>query len=338
MKIALALVLLLLITCSKRQPNSTRHTFYRMDTIINITIVIDTQRNPDKPVSDIDSTWNMVDSFLADWEKRFSQTHPESEILRVNRREDSIVSISPILAEMLDIGLRYGDTLNGLFDLTIFPVKQLWGFHEKAMSKVIPAEDLLLRTLELVDYKKVTVDREENTVTFTDPGIVIDVGGIAKGFSLRELGRLLNALNYSDYLVVAGGDIISKGTRPDGKSWRIGIQHPRDARRPLGVFPLDSGSVVTSGDYERFWIKDGKRYHHIFNPKTGFSCTKNQSLTVWGMDPIVVDVLSTGLFGLERDAIHAFINARPNLECIVVDSLGDITVSTGWADRIKFEL
>jgi thiamine biosynthesis lipoprotein len=206
------------------------------------------------------------------------------------------------------------------------------------VRKVVPPDGLLQELLKLVDYKKVTVDTEGNTVSFKEPGTIIDVGGIAKGFALRELSKLLDALNYRDYLVVAGGDIISGGTRPDGKSWRIGIQHPRDDSKPLGVFPLDSGSVVTSGDYERYWIKDGKRFHHIFNPKTGYSCTKNQSLTVWGMDPIIVDVLSTGLFGRPRDDIHAFINARPNLECIVVDSLGDITVSSGWVGKVKFEL
>jgi thiamine biosynthesis lipoprotein len=331
------LCLLLFINCQKKELYSEKHTFYRMDTVINITIVIGTAKNPEKPVSDIDSAWNRIDSLLEDFEKRFSQTHPESEVLRINSRQDSIVSVTPILAEMLDVGLRYGDTLNGLFDLTIFPIKQLWGFDEKAMKKVIPPDGLLQELLKLVDYKKVTVDTEENTIRFQDPGMIIDVGGIAKGFALRELSKLLDTLNYCDYLVVAGGDIISAGTRPDGKSWRIGVQHPRDPNKPLGVFPLDSGSVVTSGDYERYWIKDGKRFHHIFNPKTGYSCTKNRSLTVWGMDPVIVDVLSTGLFGLPRDDIHAFINARSDLECIVVDSLGDITVSSGWVGKVKFE-
>jgi thiamine biosynthesis lipoprotein len=319
-----------------------------MDTIVEVTVVLGKDRVEAKKKSflfvqfkqkriyksTIENIWKVIDSLLADWEIRFSQTHPESEVYKLNTNMDTAVTVSPILLEMLHVGLAYGDTLQGMFDLTILPIKELWGFGEDAVKKEIPSHDTIQSALEKINYKKINIEKEKNLVLFKDNGVVIDVGGIAKGFVLREIGKLLDLYSINDYLVVAGGDIIASGTKPEGNKWCIGIQHPRHPEKPLGSFKFDRGSVVTSGDYERFWIKDGRRYHHIFNPSTGYSCNKNQSLTVWGMDPVIVDVLSTGLFCFSRDSILRFIEERPLLECLVVDSSGTIGISSGWSDKI----
>ncbi len=312
-----------------------KHTFFRMDTVVEVTVVVSGRENADKGKR-ITETWQAIDSLLEDFEVRFSQTCGGSEVLAVNRKEDSSRILSPILTEMISTGLRYGDTLDGMFDITILPVKELWGFGEKdTVKEVIPESAAIIRALQRVDYRDVKIDTLERTIHFQDDDVVIDVGGIAKGFSLREMARQLDALGYTDYLIVAGGDIIGKGGRPDGEPWRVGIKHPRKENAIMGAFRLDSGSVVTSGDYERYWIKDGKRYHHIFNPHTGYSCGENQSLTIWCMDPIIADVLSTGLFCLSGEEILTFVEKRPLLECVVVDSSGTVLISSGWKDKVQ---
>ena len=346
------LSILLLVNCQKTAPKA-KHIFYRMDTVVEITIVkgnsgssgvIDYLKSIKNFIKsffakndskNIEYAWKKIDSLLADFEVRFSQTNPQSEILRINNSTGDFRKISSILKEMIYTGLRYGDTLDGMFDLTVLPIKELWGFGEQDTMHVIPTSDTIKSVLKKVNYKKVHVEGGVKSIYFEDKSVRIDVGGIAKGFALREINSLLERLGYTDYLIVAGGDILAKGKRPDREAWRIGIKHPRIPEGMLGVFQLESGSVVTSGDYERYWVKDGKRYHHIFNPKTGYCCTENQSVTIWCMDPVVADVLSTGLFCSQKEAIVAFVENRPDLECVVVDKDGEIAVSKGWGDKIK---
>ncbi len=331
-KKCLLMILIVILFCQKTQIGKAKHTFFRMDTVVEVTLVLKGKGNSEK---NVEETWKKIDSLLADFEIRFSQTHQESEVLKINRDRDTSHILSEILTEMLSIGLGYGDTLQGMFDLTILPIKELWGFGESERRKVIPSAESISELLPYVDYKKVTVNDEARTIDFDNDTILVDVGGIAKGFSLREVARILDTLGYADYLIVAGGDIIGKGRRPDGKMWKLGVKHPRRDDGLLGAFRLDTGSVVTSGDYERFWIKNGKRYHHIFNPKTGYPSTKNQSLTVWCLDPVIADVLSTGLFGRSGDSILAFIEKRLFTECVVVDSEGEVLISSGWEDKVQ---
>ncbi|MBD3321762.1 MAG: FAD:protein FMN transferase, partial [Chitinivibrionales bacterium] len=126
------------------------------------------------------------------------------------------------------------------------------------------------------------------------------------------------------------------GHRKDGSSWNIGVRHPRKSDL-LALLPLDSGCIVTSGDYERFWMHDSTRIHHIFNPETGYPCPENQSLTVWSMNPVEADILSTGLFCFKKDYILSFIQARPRLECIIVDNKGAVAISDGWKEKVEVE-
>lgn len=338
---------IIFICCQKQALHKAKHLFYRMDTVVEVTIVQGKSESPDliafikslfskNDSKNIENTWEKIDSLLADFEIRFSQTHPKSEVLKLNNNPGDFIKISSILKEMVETGLKYGDVLDGMFDLTILPIKELWGFCEKEDTvHVIPSPDTVKSVLKSVNYKKVRVEAGVKALSFEDTTLRIDVGGIAKGFALREVGKLLDGLNYTDYLVVAGGDILAKGKRPDGSAWRIAIKHPRLPKGVLGVFRLEKGSVVTSGDYERYWIKDGKRYHHIFDPRTGYCCNENQSVTIWCMDPIEADILSTGLFCLPKDSIVAFVEKRNKLECFVVDNMGEVAVSRGWRDKIK---
>lgn len=308
-----------------------KQVFYRMDTMVEVTVVLDKKSAP------LETTlWQSIDSLLQDWEQRFSQDHPRSEVLRLNKRTSDRMPVSADLAGMIDLAVRYGDTLSGGFDLTIFPVKQLWGFGEKDTALSIPDARSLDAVLRHVSYKLVRLCPSRDTVIIRDPYTRIDAGGIAKGEALCRISRLLDAAGCTSYLVNGGGDIVSRGAKPDGRPWFIGVQHPRNRERLLAALALDSGTVYTSGDYERFYDLDGKRYHHIFDPSTGRSATKNQSVTIWDMDPREAKMFSTGLFNRPAAEIVAFIEKRSRVECIVVDSAGRTFVSSGWKSRIEW--
>jgi len=136
-------------------------------------------------------------------------------------------------------------------------------------------------------------------------------------------------------LVVAGGDIVASGKRKNGEDWIIALRHPRNRSKYLATFKLNNQSVVTSGDYERYKIVQGERYHHIFNPKTGYSCGENQSVTILAPDPIVADILSTGLFCLPADSILAYVESRSGLEGLIVNAAGEVYISTSWKSEVK---
>lgn len=312
-------------TGCKNNPEQAKKKYFRMDTITEITLVL-------RDKKEAQQCWNSIDSLLIDWEKRFSVEGSGSEVALLNQREKSTMPVGPQLKEMLQFALDYGDTLEGGFDLTVLPVKKLWGFGENSQAdSSLPSDHQIQSAMEKVDYRRLKINGD--SVFFFSRETQIDVGGIAKGFVLREIGRLLNSYGINDYLISAGGDIIVKGKRADGLPWRIGIQHPRN-NGVLGALELDSGSIVTSGDYERYRIVDGKRYHHIFDTRTGYSSRKNQSLTIFCLDPAEADVMSTGLFSRSTEEILKFINSRHRFECLVVDSCGKVFKSRGWGSRV----
>jgi thiamine biosynthesis lipoprotein len=323
---------LLLAGCASRQPLVLKRTFFRMDTITQLTVVMgDADARQGQRLGD------QIDSLLLDWEQRFSQTSPKSEVLAINNRKSDTVGVGAELAWMVGYALRYGDTLGGSFDITVFPLKELWGFGEQDSALVIPSEDSLGAALERVDYRRLHLDSAAGQLYCGRPDVVVDVGGIAKGAILVKVDGFLQARGYRDYLVSAGGDIVVRGRRVDGDLWRVGIQHPRKpSGELLAALDLAAGAIVTSGDYERFYERDGVRYHHIFNSKSGKSCTGVQSLTILSDNAIEADILSTGLFCLPIDSIISFVESRSRLECLVVDSAGDSHVSRGWAQRMQW--
>lgn len=298
--------------------------FFRMDTVTEITVVVNEKSNTEV-------LWGKVDSLLKDWDERFSVSNPHSEVKAVNERKEPVIKVSSEMAEMLSRGISYGEILDGGFDMTILPIKELWGFVSGNGADTVtrvPSEDMVRRELAKVNFRNVTI--EGNKVSFKSPETRIDVGGIAKGFVLAEIGKLLESNGISNFLISAGGDILTSGERIDGNAWRVGIADPHNSDSAITTIYAKDCVIVTSGDYERFKIIDGKRYHHLFDSKTGYSCSKNRSVTICGKDPVEADVFSTGLFALDPREIVAFVNERSGLNCFVIDSAGKIYTSKNW--------
>ncbi len=305
-----------------------KHLFYRMDTVTEITVVAPSGYN-------ITPLWKEIDELLEQKERRYSVTHRDSEIRALNDRDSSTVAIGPAAAEIIKTGIEYGDTLNGLFDITILPIKKLWGFGENSDPlKEIPDDTEIKEALSKVDYKGVTLNSRGDSITFKNPHTQLDVGGLAKGFVIKEVQKFILEHGFNDYLIVAGGDVVLSGKRNDGHPWRVGVQHPRQRAGILAVVSPDNGAIVTSGDYERYTMFEGQRYHHIFDPRTGYSCNENQSVTIWTPDAVSADILSTGLFCMAAQDIVAFIEQRDGYECIVVSHDGEVHISEGWKEEV----
>ncbi|MCC7202097.1 MAG: FAD:protein FMN transferase [Nitrospirae bacterium] len=235
----------------------------------------------------------------------------------------------PVPEELFNVLLaaqKISELSEGAFDVSWASMRGVWNFS-KGMEHVPSAEDVSEK-LSLVNYKDIELDGIKKTVFLKRPGMAIGLGAIAKGYAVdRAMQALVNS-GIKNAIVKAGGDMRVQGT-DDGKPWEIGIQHPRNREKLLGKLALSNISISTSGDYERFFIKDNILYHHIMNPKTGYPARGCQSVTILAPDTMTSDALSTAVFVLGPEEGMQLIKSLPGIEGIIVDSNGDVLHSPG---------
>jgi thiamine biosynthesis lipoprotein len=190
--------------------------------------------------------------------------------------------------------------------------------------------------MDKVGWSRVKLDASEGTILMPQPGMALDLGGIAKGYALDRAAKVLQKHGVSSALVNAGGDVLVVGEKEPGKPWRIGVQDPRNPREVIAVAALKDRVIMTSGDYERFFVQDGKRYHHILNPATGNPAEGAQSVTVVASSGLVAEPLGATVFVKGVEAGLKYIQSLSGVEALVVDSQGQIHMTLGA--RTLFEL
>jgi thiamine biosynthesis lipoprotein len=252
---------------------------------------------------------------------------PESELSRVNARAaQEPVRVSRELLQLVTRALEFSTLTHGAFDITYASVGRYYDYRQGKK----PTQEQLARALPAIDYHYVKVDPEHGTITFTRPGVRIDLGGIAKGYAVdRSIAILLHA-GISQALVSAGGDTRVIGERW-GRAWNVGIRDPRDREGVVAMIPLQDLAISTSGDYERYFEEDGVRYHHILNPGTGKSTHAIHSASVIGANATTTDALSTSIFVLGAEKGLQLVDMLPNIEAVIIDSEGRMYFSAGLA-------
>ena len=235
-------------------------------------------------------------------EKTLSAHDEESELYKLNHRSEgeTSVEISEDLAECISEGLYYSEVSDGVFDITILPLSGLWDFNTEEPE--VPSDAEISDALKKVDHRRVHLNG--NTVSFDDPDIKIDLGGIAKGFVSAKLKEYLKSEGCSSAIINLGGNVSTVGSRPDGSEWVVGIQEPYAGRGTVfDTVKVRDGCVVSSGTYERYFTVGDRRYHHILDPKTGYPAdTGLFQATVTGDDDTLCDALSTICVLLGSDA------------------------------------
>jgi thiamine biosynthesis lipoprotein len=284
-----------------------------MDTWVTIQ-VYDQQLDPD----DIDRAIDAAVKQFSRVETTTSLYDSGSLVSRINReaatRPVGLDSMSRDLIEQaLDISYRF----KGAFDLTIAPLKRVWGFGYKD-TLVVPDKEYIRRALDHVDHRLVRLDREG--IRFLDDGVQIDLGGIAKGYAVDRAIDVLKHHDIQDAMVDAGGDLRTLASGLTAGKRNVYIRHPRNRSELWGRFPLDEGAVATSGDYERFFIQDSVRYHHILDPHTGYPARTTVSVTVVGPTAALCDALSTAFFVMHpNDALDIAEKMHGIEACIFVN-------------------
>ncbi len=258
-----------------------------------------------------------------------SNFRPESEISEITRRAGKgEVRVSPETLEVIERALDFARLSDGAFDITVGPVFRLWNFADGK----IPDEASRKEVLKRVDYRKVKVDPAQSTVFLRERGMELDLGAIAKGYAVDLACAALLRNGAANYLVKAGGEIKAHGEKEAGQPWTIGIQHPRLASELLAKAKVRNAALSTSGDYEKFFLRNGERYHHILNPATGLPARETQSVVILAEKSMDADALATTVFVLGPEKGLSLIKKLPEVHGLIVNSRGTVLTSPNWPE------
>tara|TARA_R110001592_G_scaffold52649_8_gene161287 strand:+ start:17194 stop:18177 length:984 start_codon:yes stop_codon:yes gene_type:complete len=259
-------------------------------------------------------------------EQRMSRYIDSSELSMVNRLAftDSIV-VSPALFSVLHSAQNISKLSQGAFDISFASIGYMYDFRQQLK----PSDNDIQQNLDLFHYQNILLDAEKRTVSFAKKGMLLDLGGIAKGYSVDQGIMILKKYGVTSAHLSAGGDMRLLGDKR-GSPWLIGIRNPRDESKQSIVLPLSNTAVSTSGDYERFFIDDkGERMHHILSPKTGKPVKGMMSVTILADKAITSDGLSTAVFVLGVKEGLALINKLNGIDAILIDEFGKVHYSEG---------
>ena len=304
-------------------PEKTSQTGFYFDTLCAVTIY-GKASSPD---------FDAVFSRTAEIEKQLNAHNKESALSMLNRRAgEGPVEVTDDLFYVIKHGIAYSQLTDGGFDITIGPVQRLWGIGGD--SPAVPEPSALSAALDSVDFRKVVLFDRDNRVLLENTGMMIDLGGIAKGYAADEAAAVLDDRGYRHALINFGGNVVAIGNRPDGTPWRIGIQHPELTRGDtLCVIEVVNATVVTSGKYERFFEAGGVRYHHILDTDTGYPVENGlASVTIITDSSMKADALSTAVFVLGLEAGLDLIYGFEGVEAIIVTEEKTVYLTDGIRD------
>jgi len=264
-----------------------------------------------------DSVYNDIFSRIHEIENRMSVNIPSSDVSRINAAAGvEAVQVHEDVFLVIERAKYFAEISGGAFDPTIGPIVSLWGIGGE--NQHVPSQEEIANVLPLVNYHFLDLDAETNSVFLTQKGMALDLGAIAKGYAADEAANIAKRAGVKRAKIDLGGNIVLFGVKADKTPWRVGIQNPEDTRgSTLGVLQTIEKTIVTSGIYERYFEEDGKHYHHIFDPSTGYPAENGLvSVTLITDISMDADALSTAVFVLGYDAGIRLLETFPGTEAV----------------------
>ncbi len=258
---------------------------------------------------------------------KFNSRNPDSPVYAFNDRNVPITDRE--ILEVVSLALQIAKDTDGAFDITIEPLIELWGFYGD--SPRLPEPEEIRNCLKQVGYANLVLS--DTQLQKKKAGVRIDLGAIAKGYAIGQAAKVLRDQGVASALIDAGGDIYALGEKA-GELWKVGIRNPR-GDKILGYLEVEDLAVMGSGNYERFFEQDGKRYHHIFDPKTGYPAAGLSGTTLVHPDPMVADAWNTAIFVLGPEKGLALVERIPGMEALMVTTAGKLVYSSGLAHALK---
>jgi thiamine biosynthesis lipoprotein len=269
-----------------------------------------------------------LDALMSVW-------RPTSDVLRINDAAGvRPVAVSAEVREVLHAAQQVSEWTRGKFDVTFGPLADLWKFDQQNADQTIPSADEIRARLPLVDYRRVEIDDRAGTVFLRRAGMRVHLGGIGKGYAVERAAAILRRAGIRDFMIQAGGDLYAAGTN-GSRPWRLAINDPRGPDgKAFASVEVSDATFSSSGDYARFFFKDGIRYHHIIDLATGQPARGCRSVTIVADSPTLADGLSTGVFALGPEDGMALIERLPHVEGVIVSAKNEVLVSSGLRGKI----
>ena len=261
-------------------------------------------------------------------ERLMTTWRPDSDISRVNQAAGvAPVVVAPETRECVQRALEFSRLSGGAFDISYYALQGLWKFDEDLAPRLPDARELR-RRLALIDHRRIHLDPTANAIYLERPGMAINLGGIGKGYAVDRATAILRARGFPDAIVQAGGDLMLAGSQ-DGRPWTAGIRDPRGPREEyFAIAAVTDHAFSTAGDYERFFIKGRRRYHHVIDPRTGYPARAARSVTVWAPDATTADGLDDAILILGPERGLALVESLPGVGAVIVGADNRVHISS----------
>ncbi|MBI5562647.1 MAG: FAD:protein FMN transferase [Deltaproteobacteria bacterium] len=318
--VSLILLLLSLAGASAANADNVKKGATVMGTGLELTLNVTDPAAVEPAFAAVVAEMSRIEAMMSEW-------RDGSPVSLINRNAGKRpVQVPDELFKVIAAAQQVSAISNGAFDISWAAMRGLWNFAEG--QERIPSDEEINKARRLIDYRKIELDEKKKTVYLKEPGMAIGLGGIAKGYAVDMAMQTLYKMGVRNAIVKAGGDMRVQGVS-DAGPWEIGVKHPREKGRLIAKLKLSGVSISTSGDYERFFIKDGVLYHHIMDPKTGRPATGAQSVTILAPDTMTTDALSTAIFVMGPDEGMKLVERLNGVEAVIVDAQGRVHASSG---------
>ena len=301
-----------------------------MGTLVFLTVVAQNERLAHDAIQQGFAEIHRLEQILSTW-------IPESELSQINAAAGQrAVAASPETMELLEYSLEMARLTEGGFNIAVGPAVEAWNVSREGR---VPTHEELDAVRPLMDLSAIHIDKEAGTVYLARSGMRVDIGGIGKGYAADFAAHVMQEAGASAGVVAISGDMKTFGRLPDGQRFVFGIQHPRkETGVTIGQLELEDEAVSTAGDYQRYFEKDGIRYHHILDPQTLQPARLCQSVTIVASTGVLADGLDTGIFVMGPAKGMALIERLPGVEGVIVGADGAVSVSSGLQDRLQLSL
>nr|WP_121068702.1 FAD:protein FMN transferase [Maribacter vaceletii] len=260
-----------------------------------------------------------IEKLISSWDKN-------SETTLVNKNAGiAPVKVSKELYDLIERSISISKLTDGAFDISYASMDKIWQFNGSMTQ--MPNTKQIKQSVAKVGYKNIILNKEKSTVYLKQEGIKIGFGAIGKGYAADKAKALLVKKGVASGIINASGDMNTWGKQPNGEEWKVAITNPMNKNKAFALLPITNGAVVTSGNYEKFVMLNGKRYSHIIDPRTGYPSSGIISVTVFAPKAELADALATSVFVMGKEVGLNRINQLPNIECVIVDDIGKVSTS-----------
>ena len=302
-----------------------QRSFIKMGSAFDLTLVANNQVEADQLFKQAIAEIDRIERLISSWD----QSSETSQVNQMAGKE--AVKVAKELYDLVFRAKAIAQLTNGAFDPTYASVDKIWTFDGRDVEQ--PKAEIISASVAKIGFDKIVFDPLESSIYLPLQGMKIGFGAIGKGYAADRVKSLLQNQGVAAGIVNASGDMSAWGIQPNGEPWQVGLINPKNKDKVFAWFPVKNQAVVTSGDYEKFILINGKRYGHIINPKTGFPSQGVISCTVFATKAELADALSTALFVMGVETGIDFINQLNQVEAIMIDDTGKVHISK----NIKFD-